>query len=118
MTNNQYKGNLGENVATEFLLQNGYTIIERNWRHKHWEIDIIASKSNTLHFVEVKTRTNKKFGNPEESIGAKKMNALKKGAEEYLLLNPQWINIQFDVIAIKLYKQIVEEIFMIEDVYF
>ena len=87
MTANQDKGTKGENVATDYLLQKDYTIIERNWRYKHWEIDIIASKNKKLHFVEVKTRTNKKFGNPEESINEKKMNALKKGAEQYLLIN-------------------------------
>lgn len=118
MTANQDKGTKGENVATDYLLQKDYTIIERNWRYKHWEIDIIASKNKKLHFVEVKTRTNKKFGNPEESINEKKMNALKKGAEQYLLINEQWTIIQFDVIAITLNKTEVEEIFLIEDVFF
>jgi putative endonuclease len=112
------KGNNGENVAASYLLQNGYSILERNWRFKHWEIDIIASKENKLHFVEVKTRTSKKFGNPEQSVTEKKMNSLKKGAEEYLFQNQQWQFIQFDVIAITMNKQKVDEIFLIEDVFF
>jgi len=116
--NNIDKGNIGENVATAYLLQKGYVILERNWRHKHWEIDIIAEKSNKLHIIEVKTRTNKKFGNPEESIGENKMNHLKNAAEEYLLQHPEYSMIQFDVIAIKLKKEVVEELFLIEDVYF
>ena len=116
--NNIDKGNKGENVAATFLLQNGYTILQRNWRFKHWEIDIIASKENKLHFVEVKTRTSKKFGNPEEGVNEKKMSSLKKGAEEYLFQNQQWGFIQFDVIALTLKKEIVEEIFLIEDVFF
>jgi putative endonuclease len=116
--NNIDKGNKGENVAATFLLQNGYTILQRNWRFKHWEIDIIASKENKLHFVEVKTRTSKKFGNPEEGVNEKKMSSLKKGAEEYLFQNQQWSFIQFDVIAVTMKKEIIEEIFLIEDVFF
>jgi putative endonuclease len=116
--NNIDKGTKGENVAATFLLQKGYTILARNWRFKHWEIDIIASKENKLHFVEVKTRTSKKFGNPEEGVNEKKMSSLKKGAEEYLFQNQQWSFIQFDVIAVTMKKEIVEEIFLIEDVFF
>ena len=112
------KGIHGENVATDYLLQNGHTVIERNWRYKKFEIDIITTKEDILHFIEVKTRTTNQFGNPEESISTVKMNALKKGAEQYLLQNTQWKNIQFDVISIKLQNQIVEEIFLIEDVFF
>ena len=115
---NQQIGNNGENVAAAYLLQKGYTVIERNWRFKHCEIDIIAFKENKLHFVEVKTRTTKKFGNPEESVSEKKMNTLKKGAEEYLFKHQQWQQIQFDVIAVKMNKEQVEEIFLIEDVFF
>lgn len=116
--NNIDKGTKGENVAATYLLQNGYSILERNWRFKHWEIDIIASKESKLHFVEVKTRTSKKFGNPEQGVNEKKMSSLKKGAEEYLFQNQQWNLIQFDVIAITMKKEIVEEIFLIEDVFF
>ncbi len=115
---NQQIGNNGENVAASYLLQKGYTVIERNWRFKHCEIDIIASKENKLHIIEVKTRTNKKFGNPEESVGEKKMNTLKKGAEEYLFQHQQWQQIQFDVVAIKMNRETIEEIFLIEDVFF
>ncbi len=118
MTRNINIGNRGEVIACEYLEKNGYTIIERNWRHKHWEIDIICIKNKKLHFIEVKTRTNKKFGYPEESISNTKMNALKKGAEEYLLINEQWTLIQFDVVAITLTNKEVEEIFLIEDVFF
>jgi putative endonuclease len=115
---NQYKGTNGENVAANFLLQKGYNIIERNWRYKHWEIDLIVSKENKLHFIEVKTRTSKQFGNPEESIGTKKMTALKNGIEQYLLQHTEWLLIQIDVVAIIMNNEKVEEIFFIEDVFF
>ncbi|MBA4198219.1 MAG: YraN family protein [Chitinophaga sp.] len=117
MNNNKDKGNKGENMASEYLLKKGFAILHRNWRHKQREIDIIAAKNNTLHFIEVKTRTNKAFGLPEESISQYKMNALKKAAEEFLLQHVEWRQIQFDVIAINLNKE-AAEIFMIEDVFF
>jgi putative endonuclease len=114
---NKHTGDKGETIAANFLQKKGFEILERNWRHKHLEIDIIATIENKLHFVEVKTRTNTKFGLPEESISKTKMNHLKVAAEAYLLLNPKWENIQFDVIAIMLTKE-KEEIFLIEDVFF
>jgi putative endonuclease len=117
-TSNQLKGALGENIANNYLLQNDFVILERNWRYKHCEVDIICKKNNTLHFVEVKTRLSSQFGNPEESINEKKMNALKKAAEEYINQNPEWKLLQFDVVSIKLKGEIAEEIFFIEDIFF
>jgi len=78
MNNNKDKGNQGENIAGAYLLKKGFVILHRNWRHKQREVDIIAAKGKTLHFIEVKTRTNKAFGLPEDSISQYKMNALKK----------------------------------------
>ena len=118
MTHHKLTGNKGEIIATNYLQEKGFTIIENNWRHKHLEVDIIASRSNRLHFVEVKTRTNTKFGLPEDSISQAKMNHLKKAAEAYLYQHPEWLKIQFDVIAITLKKDILAEIFVIEDVFF
>lgn len=118
MTHHKLTGNKGEIIASNYLQEKGYTIIENNWRHKHLEVDIIASSHNRLHFVEVKTRTNTKFGLPEDSISQAKMNHLKKAAEEYLYQHPEWLKIQFDVIAITLKKATTLEIFVIEDVFF
>jgi len=85
----KYTGDKGEGIAAKFLIINNYTIIERNWRHQHLEIDIIASLNKKLHFVEVKTRTNTAYGLPEESISQTKMNHLKKAAEAYLYQFPE-----------------------------
>jgi putative endonuclease len=114
---NKEVGDKGEALAAIFLEKRGFYIIERNWRSKHLEIDIIASIDSKLHFVEVKTRTNEKYGKPEESISKAKMNHLKVGAEAYLYLHPQWDLIQFDVIAIMLVRESAK-IFLIEDVFF
>lgn len=115
---NKNTGNKGEAIATKWLVEKDYTILHNNWRYKHFEVDIIATKNNCLHFIEVKTRTNTKFGLPEESINTAKMNALKKAASAFLEQFPQWKNLQFDVVAITLKNDTVIEIFLIEDVYF
>lgn len=118
MNSNLHKGNHGEELAASYLSKNGYTILERNWRFRHWEVDIIASKDRFLHFVEVKTRHSLRFGPPEESITSDKMNNLRYAAEEYQYRNPNWQYIQFDVLAITVIDCKVKEVLMIEDVYF
>src|SRR5689334_920671 len=97
-------GTEAENMAAKWLTGNGYQIIHRNWRYSHYEIDIIAMKDDTLHFIEVKARNDSQFGHPEESVSKKKFKNLQRGADEYLHLHPghQWI--QYDILAITLYK--------------
>ncbi len=118
MSLNQTKGRLGEEMAAAWLEKKGYTLLERNWRFRHWEVDIIASKEKFLHFIEVKTRHSLRYGRPEESITRDKMTNLKNAAEEYQYQHPEWKYIQFDVIAITIIEEELKEIFMIEDVYF
>ena len=115
---NKDTGFLGENKAAEYLIQHGYTILNRNWRFKQLEIDIIASKEHCLHIIEVKTRWTTNFGFPEQRIDAQKMQFLKNGAALFQYQHPNWKRIQFDVIAIQLYTLEKWEIFFIEDVYF
>jgi Holliday junction resolvase-like predicted endonuclease len=74
----QRKGAKGEEIATDYLIEKGYTILERNWRHHHLEVDIIASKESLLHIIEVKTRHSLRYGRPEESITRDKMTFFKK----------------------------------------
>lgn len=118
MNHNRITGNKGEEIAAGYLVKNGYTLLARNWRYRHWEVDIIASKGRFLHFIEVKTRYSLRYGRPEESITRDKMNNLKNAAEEYQYQHPEWKYIQFDVMAITLVNDEVKEIFVIEDVYF
>ena len=115
--NNLSTGKNGEDLAVKYLMGKGFNIHERNWRWRHVEIDIIASKNNVLHIVEVKTRTGYTFGYPEESVTKDKMKQLKKGAEEYQYLHSQWKHICFDVLAITIKKD-KTEYWMNEDVYF
>ena len=118
MNHNQITGNKGEELASIYLVKKGYTLVERNWRFRHWEVDIIASKDRFLHFIEVKTRFSLRYGRPEESITKFKMSNLRNAAEEYQYQHQEWKYIQFDVLAITLLNEEVKEIFMIEDVYF
>lgn len=104
-------------MAVEYLLKKGFSVLHQNWRHGHWEVDIIASKNNTLHFIEVKTRRTKKFGFPEEDVTKKKLENLINASEEFLFLNPEWKLLQFNILSITLSKNMPAEYFFIEDVY-
>ena len=73
----------GEKIAQDFLEQNGYKIIETNYRCSEGEIDIIAQTGDILVFVEVRTKSSRKFGTPEESITPVKMKRLNAVAAHY-----------------------------------
>jgi putative endonuclease len=107
----------GENLADEWLKQRGYQILHRNWRHRHYEIDIIALKNNKLHIVEVKSRNASPFGYPEDSVTRKKFKNLQRAADEYLYLNPGYKWIQYDILSITLYRDKEPEYFLLEDVF-
>lgn len=117
MASHNNTGTLGEAMAAQYLQQQGFELLHRNWRHGHWEVDIIASLKGVLHFIEVKTRRSKNFGHPEESVSKKKIQYLINASAEYLYRHPQWQRIQFDVLAITLLKNEPAAFFLIEDVY-
>lgn len=111
-------GQEGEDMAVRWLQEHGFGICHRNWRLSHYEIDIVATKGRKLHFIEVKTRHYSAAGHPEDSVGKQKFRNLQRAANYYLLLNPghQWI--QFDVLAITLFRNKDPEYFLIEDISF
>jgi len=109
-------GKKGEEMAVHWFQQRGYAILHRNWRHSHSEVDIIASKNDTLHFIEVKARKTEKYGLPEESVGVKKMEMLMKAAEEFLFRFPEWKRIQYDILSISLHSS-ATDFLLIEDVF-
>lgn len=80
-------GNKAEDYACQLLVQNSYKIIERNFHSRFGEVDIIATKDNTLFFVEVKARWNNKFGLPEEAVTPTKLWKIQKTAEYYASIN-------------------------------
>lgn len=93
-------GKKGELIACQFLKENGFEIIETNFRLDKDEIDIIAKDKGTIVFVEVKTRSTDYFGEPEIAVGAKKQEFLLRAAEEYLISRNMNSEIRFDIISI------------------
>ena len=105
MQTNKQIGLLGENLATDFLISQGYHILKRNFNCKIGEIDIIAIDNvdkNELVFVEVKTRTQNLYGSPSEAVDFRKTKHLYKVAEYFLMINKlENTFVRFDVIEIK-----------------
>ncbi|MCM8783813.1 MAG: YraN family protein [Candidatus Omnitrophica bacterium] len=100
-------GSKGENLAAGFLRKKGLQILARNYRFKRQEVDIIAQDRDTICFVEVKTRTNKEFGLPEEAITLKKRKHLINLAVNYIKrFQLIGYNVRFDVVAINWDKKI------------
>jgi len=96
-------GKLGEELAQDYLKQNGYTILETNWTFQKAEIDIIAQKEAVLAIVEVKTRSSIEFGLPQDFVKPKKISLLVKAVNEYVITNDLEVSVRFDIIAI--YKE-------------
>lgn len=94
-------GENGEILAQEFLKTKGYTILFTNWRHKHSEIDIIAQDGKVVVFVEVKTRNNSSFGNPEDFVDKNKMKKMHQAADAYIEQFDWQGELRFDIIAIE-----------------
>ena len=95
-------GKFGEDLASRVLNDQGYKILTRNWRGRNGELDIVAEKSGELVVVEVKTRTNTHFGNPEAAVTKEKRYRLRSLAGQWLQAHSQIIckTIRIDVIAI------------------
>ncbi len=90
----------GENVATDYLRGKGYTILERDWKSGHRDIDIIAQDGNIVVFVEVKTRRNQLFGEPEEAIDYMKLRNLRAAINHYVKSKGIRQEIRLDAISI------------------
>ena len=100
-THNRTLGQWGENCAAEFLMRQGFDILDRNVRTSEGEIDLIARRSDLVIFGEVKTRAHNRDGYPEDAVTDEKMEHMVASAEIYLDQHPdlagQW---RIDVIAI------------------
>ena len=100
MAHNQKIGRWGEEIATAFLQKRGYVVVAKNVRTPYGEIDLVASCDGMTIFVEVKTRTSRSFGLPEEAITPRKQAHMLAAAEHYAAERAinSW---QVDVIAIE-----------------
>ncbi len=107
---------IGEAIARHYLEEEGYFILERNYRNKYGEIDIIARKDENIFFFEVKTRTGIDYGYPSEAINKLKIARIKNLAVFYitknklLLLNPI-----FSVISIIIRRSLLKKLYSKED---
>ncbi|MHA4810699.1 YraN family protein [Flavitalea flava] len=126
-------GKKGEVLAADWLMEKGFTVLHRNWRSSRHEIDIIATRSGIVHFIEVKTGQAEKagqmgrYGYPEERVSNAKIKGMMRAAAAWLFQFPGYKRIQYDVLAITIKRannlcsdekmSPIVEYFLIEDVY-
>jgi len=116
--NNKFLGGIGEKAAAEYLESQGYHIIERNYKCKLGEIDIIAADKDTIAFIEVKTRTSDNFGQPGEAVNYHKQKKIAQTALSYIsnkkLFN--WMS-RFDVVEVIIDNDRIIDINLIKDAF-
>ncbi len=100
MASHNELGKEGEQRACVFLEELGYTIVEKNWRYKNAEIDIIALFEKTLVIVEVKTRSSLSFGLPQDFVNKKKIKLLLQATNAYVDSFNRMEEVRFDIIAV------------------
>lgn len=87
MSNNVKTGMLGQNEAERYLTNKAYRIIEKNYRAKTGEIDLIARDGDYIVFIEVKYRNNLQFGLPREAVNAQKQRRIRRTAQHYITVH-------------------------------
>jgi len=101
-TNRRIQGKAGEDLAARFLENNGFTIVERNYRFERGEIDLIAEEGGELVFIEVKARNSTFFGAPEDAVTEEKQEQVRAVADGYLFEHDiDNRPCRFDVVAIE-----------------
>ncbi len=100
---NRSSGAWGEELALRYLTRRGYALVERNYRTRYGELDLIVRQGATLVFVEVKLRRGTGFGDPLEAVTPHKQATIRSLAEHYLLYRkPAFDTLRFDVVGILL----------------
>ena len=117
MAQHNQLGKEGELLARQMLEEKGYKILETNWRHDKDEIDIVAMDGEELVIVEVKTRSNDYFGNPEDAVDYRKEAFLIRATEAYLEENDLDCDSRFDIVSIIL-KDGKPEFYHIQDAFY
>ena len=93
-------GKWGEEVAANYLQQQGYTILHRNWMYQHRDLDIVAMDAGALVIVEVKTRKDERFVNADTAVTPQKVRSLSLAANAYVKRYNISLEIRFDIITI------------------
>ena len=113
LSSTKITGNLGESVAAEYLMRQGFTVLERNYARKWGEIDLICEKAGTVHFVEVKTVSHETIAQlqdavargtwrPEEQVHEAKFRRLTRIIETWLMQHNRYQDWQIDVLALRI----------------
>lgn len=101
MTAIQALGNFGEESAASYLMEQGFRVLNRNWRHGHLEIDLVCLQGDTIVFVEVKTRRHNICGGPAGAITLQKKYNISKAAQVWLNQHKAWFKpCRFDVVCV------------------
>ncbi|GAA3457440.1 YraN family protein [Dactylosporangium matsuzakiense] len=101
MNRKQLLGGFGECVACRYLVGQGLVLIDRNWRNRSGELDVIARDGADLVFVEVKTRSSVRFGDPVEALVPTKVRRIRRLARMWLAANEvHYKHVRFDVISV------------------
>ncbi|WFR74676.1 YraN family protein [Prescottella defluvii] len=94
-------GAMGEELAAELLTASGLRILDRNWRCRHGELDLVAVDGDTVVFVEVKTRSGLGFGSPAEAVTYAKQRRIRMLAQRWLSASDRhWPYVRFDVVSV------------------
>ncbi|MDR0939393.1 MAG: YraN family protein [Mediterranea sp.] len=93
-------GKEGEDAAAAYLEKSGYLIRHRNWRHRYFELDIVATHGDELVVIEVKTRSSTDFGNPEEAVTPMKIRRTVRAADTYIKFFGIDMSVRFDIVTV------------------
>ena len=97
---NKRLGKTGENKAVKYLKGQGFQILERGYKNPFGEVDIIASKDDTVAFIEVKTRLSDNYGAPSEAVNKKRQDKYIQAAKYYFYGKQIEVTVRFDIIEI------------------
>ena len=100
MAKHNQLGQAGEQAAVDFLVAKGYHILHRNWRVRHLELDIVASDGKEVAIIEVKTRSNTLFFQPEEAVNRLKIHRVVAAANCYVKYFQPTLPLRFDIISV------------------
>ena len=100
MAQHNILGNKGEILAARYLMEQGFAILEYNWRSGHKEIDLVAKERDVLVFVEVKTRSSNAYGDAQYAVTPAKMRNLVAAANAYIKAKGIDLCVRFDIVAI------------------
>ena len=99
-SHNKELGQIGEDLAADFLVNKGYEILDRNWHFHHLELDIVAKDGDMLVVVEVKTRATDEFGEPDLAVTPSKQKSIIKSADAYIIQHDLDVETRFDIVSI------------------